>query len=82
MSDLTDLEAKLINMEKRLANAEMALFALFALTEELLPPGTQRIVNKMMDSYHEASEGLGVKFVAKFITADESLEEKSYEPVY
>ena len=50
------------SLEKRLANTEKALLALWSLMQDTMPPDYQRSINKMMNDYFDANDTLGANF--------------------
>ena len=53
------------DIEKRLANTESALIALWSLTKETMPPQYQKDIDKMMNEYFDANAKLGATFDLK-----------------
>ena len=50
------------DLEKRLANTEKALVALWSLIQDTLPPAYQEDTDKMMEEYFNANCKLGADF--------------------
>ena len=50
------------DLEKRLANTERALFAMWALMRDTMPPANEQDISAMIAEYFEANERLGADF--------------------
>jgi len=56
----------MMNIEKRLENAELAIMGLVSLVKQTFPPALQEDVDTLMSAYFHANQSLGMNPIFEF----------------